>query len=290
MKRLFGILAVLIALAIAAPAAACWGPGCNTDAVGNSGQYVSHGTNGPNGGYAESYSDGSYSAKGNHFAVGETGSNGKVGAIGDSAFGGRVGYSAAGAHADSFAKTRSNYCRKGWDRTEVNGGVFQSNGAGAYDANNKGEAWASGGNSSGADYHAVDYGLNRSGVRGGADTLGGTLTGAYTTHKPGTTTSVAGGITGNFASAYRGCDSGHVSVYGEGRMDTGTYASTRRGEAWTNSTSGFTYNGSGSHCAFGAGAAYGLGYSNVTNTPHGATGTAYTTSGAFSTGGNGQVD
>lgn len=287
MKKLFGsLVAVLFVLVIAvSPVAAMGGyhEPVNVNASGDTSHGVGYETSTYNGGYAGSWAGADYDANGRNYANGAAQTDGSVYAV-DFGNGGNFGFSAAGANTEASANTYSD--RYGRDYVSVSGGVEQGNGASAFDENNKGWAGANGGNTSGGDFEAYDNSWKHAHVVGGAETGGVTLVGAYTTHHAGYTTSVAGGLTSNQASAYRDCYGGGASVYGSGEMNTGTFASTNRGVAWTTSNANFTYNDSGRFCANKAGSAYGVGYSNVTHSPNGVTASSYTTSGAFSTGDN----
>lgn len=302
MKKFFAVLAAIaLCFVFTSSAMSMGGYHAPVDASGVAGHDIAHGTDTFNGGSANSFADAEFDAEGNDFAKGSVGTSGDAHAVGYGD-GGNFGFSSAGATTRAFGNTDSGYSgrcgdRDPYDHVSVSGGVNQSNGAAAYDSSTnkkgnkeKGDAGASGGNTSGGEFSASDADRTNAGAYGGADTNGFTVVGAFSIHKGGATTSVAGGYTANEASAFRGCNDGGASVYGSGEMNTGTFASTKRGNAWTSSSSSYMFSDEGRYNASGSGSAWGAGYSNVTNTSNGVKASSYSTSGATSNSGGGSPD
>lgn len=266
MKKLFGsLIAVLFCLAIAAvPVSADM---THVDGDDGISIYHEHDNGNNDGGFAYGETNNTYDAtvygQNGAFAMGGSASKGKVEGNSHN-FGNLVGISHSGAKVKSAAGTIT--LPYGKNHSTVYGYVEQANWA---DAEAGPGTWVEGGNYSNAQYEGDDYGYIHSGLIGKAKTEGLTITGAYTTGNA----SIAGGMTTNSASTrLRHADCGKVSIFGEGSMNSATYATDSMnqsgGSAGTFAHSSFEYNATGPQLAGGNGMAANGGYSSVTVKPH----------------------
>ena len=239
-----------------------------------SGNWVGQGTNHVAGGY--------YNANGTWISTG--GVVAKVKApIGGSYLGTNVAGAFSGQKVNSKACAAGFWPTKPYQSATAYGQASQWSQAGVNLGNGN---WANGGQSSWAGYSASSKGYLRASAKGNANTIGGTLAGAYSHNTANSSLGMAGAVTGSCGSAYaKGNNGRYTYTGGFGGVNHGSYASNHGAYAGTGGSASYSYNTNGGRCSSGYGFAGTYGVSQVTYNPNTGALTATARSTSFSSGG-----
>jgi len=146
--------------------------------------------------------------------------------------------------------------------------------------------WANGGQTSWSGYYAKDTGYFLAKASGDAETIGGTLAGAYKYDDANKSVGMAGAVTGSYGYANANCDIKNTYTGGFGVVNHASYASNHGAQAWTGGSANYNYQTAGQGYASGCGYAGTFGISKVNFNPNTGHLTATAKSISFSSGGS----